>query len=80
VETPAVLPFIGDQVVCLSHDQAGPRRICIRPARKGASYPGLEISAKLATVGQSRGLSMRRRIGPLVRPKLTLASERYSKP
>jgi hypothetical protein len=29
VETPAELPFIGDQVVCLSHDQAarsGPRR------------------------------------------------------
>ena len=25
VETPAELPFIGDQVVCLSHDQAGPR-------------------------------------------------------
>jgi hypothetical protein len=22
VETPAELPFIGDQVVCLSHDQA----------------------------------------------------------
>jgi hypothetical protein len=25
VETPAELPFIWDQVVCLSHDQAGPR-------------------------------------------------------
>jgi len=29
VETPAELPFIWDQVVCLSHDQAGPRRVLI---------------------------------------------------
>jgi hypothetical protein len=27
VKTPAELPFIWDQVVGLSHDQAGPRRV-----------------------------------------------------
>ena len=26
VETPAELPFIGDQVVCLSHNQGRPQR------------------------------------------------------
>ena len=32
VETPAELPVIWDQVVCLSHDQAGPRRVTERAA------------------------------------------------
>ena len=38
VETPAELPFIGDQVVCLSHNQAarsGPRKECLGQAPFG---------------------------------------------
>ena len=31
VETPAELPFIGDQVVCLSHDQAARSGSAISP-------------------------------------------------
>src|SRR5215472_14498660 len=44
VETPAELPFIGDQVVCLSHDQAarsGPAErgsgLQLRQSRNGTS-------------------------------------------
>jgi len=29
METLAELPFIGDQVVCLSHDQGRPQQTCI---------------------------------------------------
>ena len=37
VETPAELPFIGDQVVCLSHNQAvrsGPASMSLRSGRE----------------------------------------------
>jgi hypothetical protein len=54
-------------------------RTYLRKLEKGASYPGLEITAKLATVGQSRSLPMRRCIGPLVRPEPTPSSERCPK-
>src|SRR5215831_15434166 len=32
VETRAELPFIGDQIVCLSHDQAARSADCVDPA------------------------------------------------
>ena len=53
-ETLAVLPFIGDQVVCLSHDQAGGRSLVIVKAEQvKKDFEGLEIKLRHRRTRQS---------------------------
>jgi hypothetical protein len=75
VETPVELPFIGDQVVCLSHDQAarsGPRKearpppVLAEKLEPGSLRRKLRHLAQLLLVNQNRdsGPGPRREWGP----------------